>query len=55
MGEERNACRIVVGKPGGKETIKKTRRKWKDKTKMDLRKIKWSGMEWINVARDRDQ
>jgi hypothetical protein len=26
-----------------------------DNIKMDLREIIWSGMDWINLAQDRDQ
>jgi hypothetical protein len=29
--------------------------KWEDYIKMDLREIGWGGMDWIDVARDRDQ
>jgi hypothetical protein len=35
--------------PGG------PRRRWVDNIKMDLREIGWDGMDWINVAQDRDQ
>jgi hypothetical protein len=31
------------------------RRKWKDNIKMDLREIGWVGMDWINLAQDRNQ
>jgi hypothetical protein len=26
-----------------------------DNIKMDLREIEWSGMDWIDLAQDRDQ
>jgi hypothetical protein len=28
---------------------------WVDNTKMDLRKMEWNGMDWIDLAQDRDQ
>jgi hypothetical protein len=31
------------------------RRRWVDNIKMDLREIGWYGMDWINLAQDRDQ
>jgi hypothetical protein len=31
------------------------RRRWVDNIKMDLRKIRWDGMDWIELAQDRDQ
>jgi hypothetical protein len=31
------------------------RRRWVDNTKMDLREIGWGGLNWIDLAQDRDQ
>jgi hypothetical protein len=36
-GEKRTACRILVGKPEGKRTLGRPRRRWVDNIKMDLR------------------
>ncbi|PNF22964.1 hypothetical protein B7P43_G11390, partial [Cryptotermes secundus] len=55
MGETRNAYRILVGKPEGKRPPGKPRRRWVDNIKMDLRDIGWDGMDWIDLAQDRDQ
>jgi hypothetical protein len=38
-----------------KETTSKTRRRWEDTFKIDLRVIGWSGMDWIDLAENRDQ
>jgi hypothetical protein len=38
-GEKRNAYRILVGKPVGKRPLGRTRRRWMDNIKMDLREI----------------
>jgi hypothetical protein len=54
-GEKRNACRILVGKPEAKRTLGRPRRRWVNNIKMDLREIGWDGMDWIDLAQDRDQ
>jgi hypothetical protein len=55
MGEKRNTYRILVGKPEGKRPLGRPRCRWVDNTKMDLRKIGWYGMDWIDLAQDRAQ
>jgi hypothetical protein len=50
MGEKKNAYRILVGKPERKRPPGRHRRKLEDNIKMDLR-----GMDWIDLAQDRDQ
>jgi hypothetical protein len=36
MGEKRNVCRLLVGKPEGKRPLGRPRRRWIDNIKMDL-------------------
>jgi hypothetical protein len=55
MGETRNAYSISVGKPEGKRPLGRPRRRWVDNIKMELREIEWDGMDWIDLAQDRDQ
>jgi hypothetical protein len=55
MGETRNAYRILVGKPEGKRSLGRPRRRWVDNIKMDLTEIGWYGVDWIELAQDRDQ
>jgi hypothetical protein len=39
----------------GNRPLGKPRRRWKDDIKMDLRGIRWSDMDWLHLAKDRDQ
>jgi hypothetical protein len=42
-------------KPEGKRPLRRPRRRWVDNIKMDLREIRWGGVDWIGLAQDRDQ
>jgi hypothetical protein len=55
IGERRNGYRILVGMPEGKRPLGRPRRRWVDSIKMDLREIGWGGMDWIDMAQNRDQ
>jgi hypothetical protein len=55
LGEKRNACRILVGKPEGKIPLGGPRHRWVDSIKMYLRAIGWEGMDLIDWAQDREQ
>jgi hypothetical protein len=55
MGERRSAYRALVGKPEGRRPLGRHRRRWEDNIKMDLRGVVWGGMDWINLAQDRDR
>jgi hypothetical protein len=55
MEENRNAYRVLVGKPEGKIPLGRARCRWVDNIKMDLREIEWDGMDCINLAQDREQ
>jgi hypothetical protein len=54
MGK-RKACRILVGKPEGKRLLGRPTFRWVGNIKMYLRAIRWSGIEWIDLAQDRGQ
>jgi hypothetical protein len=55
MGDKRNAYRILVENPEGKRSLGRPRRRCLDNIKMDLRGIGWDGMDWIDLAQDRDR
>jgi hypothetical protein len=46
---------MLVGKSAGKRPLQRPRRRWVDNIKIDLIEIEWNGMDWIDLARDRDQ
>jgi hypothetical protein len=52
MEKKRNAYRLLVGKPYGKRRLGKPRYKYVDNIKMDIGRILWGGMDWIDLAQD---
>jgi hypothetical protein len=53
--EKRNAYMILVGKPERKRPLGRRRRRWVDNIKIVLREIGRDGMDWIDLAQDRDK
>jgi len=46
----------LVGKPEGKGPLGRCRCTWgEDNIKMDLQEVGWGGMDWIDLAQDRDR
>jgi hypothetical protein len=54
MGEKRGAYRILVGRPEGRRPLGRPRHRWENNIKMDLQEVEWVGMNWIELAQDRD-
>jgi hypothetical protein len=50
MEENRNAYRILVGKPEGKRTLGRPRRTWVNNIKIDLREIGWGCVDWLRIG-----
>jgi hypothetical protein len=55
MGEGRGLYRVLVGRPEGKRSLRRSRCMWKDNIKMDLRETGIDGANWIQLAQDRVQ
>jgi hypothetical protein len=55
MGERRGVYRVLVGNPKGKRPLGRTRRRWKNNIKMDLQEVGCGGVDWIELAEDRDR
>ncbi|KAJ4442144.1 hypothetical protein ANN_12010 [Periplaneta americana] len=47
--------RVLVGRPEGKIPLERSRRRWEDTIKIDLRELGYDGRDWINLAQDRDR
>jgi hypothetical protein len=54
MGVRKGVFRVLVGKPEGKRPLGRPRRKWENNIKMDLQEMGCVGMDWIQLAQDRD-
>jgi len=53
--ERRGEYRVLVGKLEGKRPLGRPRRRWEDSIKMDLQEVGCGGMDWIELAQDRDR
>jgi len=47
MGNGRGVYRVLVGKPGGKRTLERPRRRWENNINMDLQEVGWG--EWTGL------
>jgi len=55
MGEKIDVYGVMVGKPEGKRPLGRPRRRWKDNIKIDLQEVAYGGMDWMELAQDRDR
>jgi hypothetical protein len=55
MGEGRDVYMVLMGKPEGKRPLRRHRRRWEDNIKMELQKVGCEGMDWIELAQNRDR
>jgi hypothetical protein len=55
MGDRRGVYRFLVGKPEVNRPLGRPRCRWEVNIRMDLQKIGCGGMEWIELAQDRDR
>jgi hypothetical protein len=46
---------IMAGNSERKRPLGRPRRRCVDNIKVDLRRIRWDGKDWIDLAQDRDQ
>jgi hypothetical protein len=55
MGEDRGVHRVLVGKPEGKRSLWRPRRRWEDNIKMNLQEVGGCLGDWMELAQDRDR
>jgi len=55
MRERRGVYRVWVGKPEYKRPLGRTRSRWEDNIKMYVQEVGCGGMDWIELAQDRDR
>ena len=55
VGEGRGVYRVLVGKPEGKRSLGRPRRRWVDNIKMDLQEVGGGCEDWMELAQDRDR
>jgi hypothetical protein len=47
--------RVLVGKPVERRPLGRPRRRWDDNIRMDHRKMGHGGMDWMELAQDKDR
>jgi hypothetical protein len=55
VGEGRGVYRILVRKPDGKKPLGKPSRRWEDNIKINLQEVGCGGMDWTDLAQDRER
>jgi len=55
MGERICAYRVLVGKPEGKRPLGRPWRRWDNNIKIYLQEVGCGGMDWIDLAQDRER
>jgi hypothetical protein len=55
VGDRRGIYRVLVGKPEGKSPLWRPKNRWEDNIKMELQEVGCGGMDWIELAQERDR
>jgi hypothetical protein len=52
--DKRGAYRVLVGRPDGKSPLGRPKHRWDDNIKISIQEVGWGGVDWIDMAQDRD-
>jgi hypothetical protein len=55
MGERRGVYRVLVVKPEGRRPVGRPRHRWEDNFNMEHQEVGCGGMDWIDLAQDRNR
>ena len=55
MGEKRGVYSVLVRKSEVKRPLGRPRRRWEDNIKMEIQEVSCGGMDWFELAQDRDR
>jgi hypothetical protein len=55
MTEKNNEYRVLVGKPKGMRPLGRLRHRWENNIKMDLKEIRFGGIDWKHLTHNRSQ
>jgi len=53
--EGRGVYKVLVGKPAGQRPLGRPKHRWENNIKMDVQEVGCRGMDWIELALDRDR
>jgi hypothetical protein len=54
-GERRGIHRVLVGKSEGKRSLGRPKCRWEDNINLEIQEVKCGGMDWIDLAQDRER
>jgi hypothetical protein len=54
MREKRNSYEVLMGMSEGKKPPGEPSFRWEDNIIINLREVVWGGMEWIDLAQDKE-
>ena len=55
VGDKRGTYTTLLGRPECKRPLIRPRRRWKDNIKLDRQEAGWGGMDWIDLAEDKNR
>jgi hypothetical protein len=54
-GAQKRCIQVLVGGPDVKRPLGSLRCRWEDNIKIYFREVGWGGMDWSELAQDRDK